>query len=365
MTKKDTKPPENKESKGVRETLSWLLDILTKASGIRMNFYKQQQMVAEDFVRKIKMDEKTGAIVESSEMYCAAHANLIFLTNQTIESFHGTLTAANYLSGKRRNLAKVCSILLDPRNDKGGIISTLRKGSLSLKTRSSVISIPRLEFFQEPDRSDLNRMFMPCFERFDICTKYSLDYWDTLKPVRNAYAHNYRFIFYNVSAPIDKPQFDEAGLGLLPQELDNSFTELLREDAIAVSDFMKDMVYVGFIQRMATGKLVSLLTMFERWIYRNMRNTIWNGDEPILPESVPYLSNNDRERYTEIRDTQQYNISIPKRRDYGKYDKENQENLHKRFLFELQSKGDKFAMTDIARGEIELKFQDKEEQNDA
>ena len=123
MGKTKTSVPDGNESKGTRETLSWMLDTLTRSSGIRLNFYKEQQKIAEEYSLKIQMDEETGAVVENAEPYCAAHANLIFLTNQTIESFHGTLTAANHLTRKKEDLKGVCSILLDPRNAKGGTIN--------------------------------------------------------------------------------------------------------------------------------------------------------------------------------------------------------------------------------------------------
>jgi len=81
---------------------------------------------------------------------------------------------------------------------------------------------------------------------------------------------------------------------------------------------MKNIKYVGFLQRLATGKLVSELTMFERWIYVNMRNRLWNNDVPVLSEKIPYLSVDDMKRYGEIRESQGYNFTIPKRNDYAK-----------------------------------------------
>jgi len=276
-----------------------------------------------------------GNIIENTEPYCAAQANLLFLTNQTIETFHGILTASYYLSGKKPDLAKVASILLDPTNDKGGIISILKTKTLSHKLRSSLLSIPRIDLIQEPDKSNLNQIFAPHFDRFELCCKYSIQYWDILKPVRDAYAHNYRFIFYNVSASEEKPQFDEAGLGLLPRTIENDFT---------VSEMMKDMIYVGFIQRLATGKLVSVMTMYETWIYNNMRNRIWNKNTPVLPDIVPNLSTEDEERYAKIRESFDYDFIIPGRTDVSKYDKEEQENLHIRFLCDMQSLGDSFKI---------------------
>jgi hypothetical protein len=354
--KSNLEPPKNNESKGARETLSWMLDILTKASRVRKNFYKQQQRIAEEFTRSIKIDGATGAVVENADSYCAAHANLLFLTHQTIESFHGTLTAASSLS-RKSDFLKVCSILLDPTNDKGGIISKLKKGSLSSKARSSMMAIPRIDRFPEPDRSELNRMLISCFARFDLYAKYSIEYLRLLKSVRDVYAHNYRFIFFDISAPPDKPQFDESVVGLLPRTIDES----LSDERISASALMTNMKYVGFLQRLATGKLVSELTMFEQWIYMNMRNRIWNNNVPVLPEQMPYLSMDDIEMYSKIRESQGYNFVIPKRNDYAKYNKDKQEALHKRFLFDLQSQGDDFKLKDLQGREIPLKFSIPEE----
>ena len=344
------------ESEGAKETLSWMLDILNKASRVRKNFYKQQQNVAEEFTRKIKIDDATGAVIENTDSYCAAHVNLFFLAHQTIESFHGTLTAANSLS-RNADLLKVCSILLDPTNCKGEIISKLKRGSISPKSRLSMMALPRIDRFQEPDKSELNRMLASCFTRFEVYAKYSIKYLDLLKPVRDVYAHNYRFIFYDVSAPPKRPQFDESAVGLLPRVID----KFLSKDNISASALMKNIKYVGFLQRLATGKLVSELTMFERWIYVNMRNRLWNNDVPVLSEKIPYLSVDDMKRYGEIRESQGYNFTIPKRNDYAKYSKKKQEQLHKRFLFELQSQGDKFQLIDLQNRKIPLKFLDAEE----
>lgn len=349
--KSNSEPPKDNESKGARETLSWMHDVFTKASKVRKNFYKQQQKIAEESTRAIKIDNATGAVVENVESYCVAHANILFLTHQTIEIFHGTLTAADSLS-RKADFLKVCSILLDPTNDKGAIISKLKDGSLSPKARSSMMAIPRIDRLPEPDRSELNRMLISCFARFDLYAKYSIEYLSLLKPVRDVYAHNCRFIFYDTSTPPDKPQFDESVVGLLPRTIDES----LSDDSISASALMTDMKYVGFLQRLAAGKLVSELTMFEQWIYMNMRNRLWNNDVPVLPEKMSYLSMDDIEMYSKIRESQGYNFVIPKRNDYAEYNKEEQEALHKRFLFDLQSQGDEFKLTDLQGREIPLKF---------
>ena len=275
-------------SKGTRETLSWLLDILRKAAIVRTTYYREQMKAAEEWATKAEMDDATGAITGNTEPYCAAHANLIFLTYQTIEAFHGVLTASDYISSRNPDLTKVGSILLDPTDDKGGIISKLRTRTLSDKLRSSLLSIPRIDLMEEPMKSNLTKILTPYFNRFTLCCKYSIQYWDILKPIRDAYAHNYRFIFYNVSAAEEKPQFDEAGLGLLPRTIENDFT---------IPNMMKDMIYVGYIQRFATWKLVSVLTMYETWIYENVRNRIWNKNAPVLPDFVPNLSDYDKRRY--------------------------------------------------------------------
>ncbi|MFW9886753.1 MAG: hypothetical protein ACFFER_01135 [Candidatus Thorarchaeota archaeon] len=352
----NSEPPKDNESKGARETLSWMLDILTKASKVRKNFYKKQQKIAEESARAIKIDIATGAVVENADSYCAAHANLLFLTHQTIESFHGTLTAASSLS-RKADFLKVCSILLDPTNDKGGIISRLKEGAFSSKDRFSMMAIPRIDRFSEPHRSELNRLLTSCFTRFDLYARYSIEYLSILKSARDVYAHNYRFIFPDVAAPPEKPEFDESVVSLLPRTIDES----LSDDSISPSTLMTDMKYVGFLQRLATGKLVSELTMFEQWIYMNMRNRLWNNDAPVLPENVPYLSKDDLEMYSKIRESQGYDFVIPKRTDYGEYNKNEQELLHKRFLFDLQSQGDKFKLRNLAGREIPLKFRIPEE----
>ncbi len=344
-----------KSSDGKRETLSWLLDILRRAAIVRMKHYLEQMKAAEEWVKKVEMDDATGAIIGSTDPYCAAHANLIFLANQTIEAFHGVLAASYYLSRKNPDLTKVGSILLDPTNDKGGIISLLRKKTMSDKVRFSLLSFPRIDNMQEPVKGDLTKILTPYFKRFEVCCRYSIQYWNILKHVRDAFAHNFRFIFYNVSAAEEKPQFDEAGLGLLPRTIENDFT---------VPNLMKDMVYVGYIQRFATKKLVSTMTMYETWTYVNMRNRIWNNNTPVIPDFVPILSKDDHERYAKIRESFGYDFEIPGRTDLSRYNKEEQENLHKRFMSDMQSFGDTFTLIDTDGRHLNLEFINEEKQVD-
>ncbi len=345
--------------KGDKSILSWILDVLTKASKVRRNFVIRQIQLADEFASKMKMDSVSGELTENTELYCAAHANLVFLLNQTIESFHGALTASDYLIRNPSDYRVVRLILLDPRTHKGGIKSTLQRDSLSAKMRSNLCSLPRLDGFEEPDRSELIRMFDPCFERFELCTKYSVFLRDMLKNVRNVYAHNFRFVFFDISVPESKPLFDETSLGFLSEGANDE----MQDDAsiseeIRVHDVLRDIFYVGAKQRWATVKMTTRLVMFERWIFQNMRNCLWNNDTPVLPREVPYLAPDDSDRYNEIRESQGYDFVIPKRAAYGRYDMKEQEEVYHEFLRKLQDLGEPTKVKDQMNREITLDFKE-------
>jgi hypothetical protein len=351
--------PSGAEPKGDREVLSWMLDVLTRASIARIGFLNYQRQIIQDIVKIIEIDKETGRITRFSELYCAAHSNLIFSTIQSIESFHGALTASDQLARNNSDLNVICKILLDPRDYKGGTISILQKKSLSYKMKCNLASIPRLDVFDESSRKELYKMFRPCFKRFELCGRYSSQYWKVLKPVRDIFAHNYRFVFFDGAMAKTRPQLDEALIGFVSNTENND--EVLDEGEIRVKDLLRNLVFVGALQRWASTKLISHLGMFERWIYQNMRSRIANNDNPVLPEAVPFMESKYIERYNEIRAAQAYDFTVPKREAYGEYNKQKQEEMHHRFLKELQDLGEQITMHDPNGRELKLQFLDRQE----
>jgi hypothetical protein len=363
------------EPKGDREILSWILDVLRRASIARNQFFRHQAKLVDDVVRTTiskKVDEINR---EDWALYCAANLNVVFTAIQAIESFHGVLTASDYLARNPFDLKGVRSILLDPTDHQGGVISILQKKSLSPKMISSLTSIPRLDKFENPTRSELFRIFLPCLERFELCCKFSYKYSQILKPVRHVYAHNYRFVFFDEAVPEKQSQFDETVLGFLSRELSGQKNWLqktlsrlrirqphgnLHEDETRVHDVMQNLVFVGFYQRLASRKLISHLSFFETWIYVNMRKKLWNKGIPELPEILPYMATADLKKYEEIRESLKSDYSIPERAAYGKYDKKDQEKLHWTFLQQLQELGEEISMIDQFGNTKKLKFLDEE-----
>ena len=332
------------EPKGDREILSWILDVLTKAAAARKEFLSYQMDLTRSVVKtKIEYDSETLRITKNADLYCAFHSNLIFQTIQTIESFHGAIAASDFLSRNPSKHQDVRAVLFDPRNVKGGVISASKKKSYSPKMKYNYTSIPRINTFDKQVSKELSTMFKPCYRRFEACARYASQYWDILKPVRNVYSHNYRFVFFDAAVPEVRPHFDEGLLGYLSEDTseDNQ-----GNNAIRVHNVLPDLIFVGAFQRWASWKLISRLIMFERWIYQNMRSRIANNGVAVLPENVPYMAPEYFERYTEIINSQDYDFSIPKRQAYGKYEKSEQEKLHLGFLKALQDLGEPTMIVD-------------------
>ena len=76
--------PEPKTSK---EILSWLLDILRKASSSREIFFKHQANLVDDIIKETEVDDTYGRIIKNADLYLSANVNMIFSLVQSIESF--------------------------------------------------------------------------------------------------------------------------------------------------------------------------------------------------------------------------------------------------------------------------------------
>ena len=78
--------------------------------------------------------------------------------------------------------------------------------------------------------------------------------------------------------------------------------------------------------------------------------------DSVFPVGFPYHAKEDKELYNEIRESFGYDFSVPKRSDFGKYEKKEQENMHKQFLCDMQGLGDVFRLVTPDGKEIPLDF---------
>ena len=81
------------------------------------------------------------------------------------------------------------------------------------------------------------------------CVWYSQRFWDEYEDIRNIYAHNFRFIFFENVELEWTTIYDESILGFLKDTGD-----------------LPGMAFIGAGQRVAMGNLVNLLLELERWI---------------------------------------------------------------------------------------------------
>lgn len=185
--------PEYSESepKGDREVLSWVLDTFRRASIARQQFFNHQFKMVEGIVKKTLINVDSEISSRDWALYCAANLNIIFSVMQTIESYHGALTTSDFLARNPSSLERARSILIDPTDHQGGVISMLQRKALTPKMIANLTSIPRFDRYEKPINEKLTRIYQPCFQRFELCGRYSYKYSNMLKPVRHVYAHNY------------------------------------------------------------------------------------------------------------------------------------------------------------------------------
>ncbi len=100
------------------------------------------------------------------------------------------------------------------------------------------------------------------------------------------------------------------------------------------------MAFIGLTQRLAMGKLVSILATMERWIYSNMMFTVIHACQPVLPERVLLLDEESHHEYDRIRESKNYKLSVPRLAIKVDFAVDSQYELVIDFLHELTKWGD-------------------------
>jgi hypothetical protein len=272
-------------------------------------------------------------------MYDAISADFIFRAIATIESFQGAMAASWKLSSKGRvNLQKIFSILVNPKGHRKLIIGFLKKRPFSEETICRLFGFPLLTQLDMQITQDLRNLLKDVFIRLEATAWYSQRFLDEYRDIRNAYAHNYHFIFFQEYVPITKTGYDESILGFLKDS-----------DSI-----IGGMAYLGAKQRQVMGKLVFILSNLERWIYKNLKVTILNNCRHVLPPGIPYLDEEQRREYESIWKSQGYNYYGAPTYVDRKMNVEHQIDLVDEFFSVLQSWGYSFKVYSKDRKEFEF-----------
>jgi hypothetical protein len=314
------------EAESADEKLIWVLDQMIRSSNMREQYFIRINSFNSKFIEnEISLDPKLGIVSKNKDMYGAIHVDYIFRVMGAIESFQGALAAAWRLSTKKSSdLEKVLKILINPVGPKGGIVTSSRKSSLSEQKKCRYSSIPLIGKEDKLTASKLRIYLKETFDRIESGMFYSQRFWDEYRVVRDVYSHNYRFVFHDHVIPGRKAMYDESIIGVIQNP----------------NDLVGDMAFIGFFQRIAMRKLVSILSKLERWIYANMMLTVVNNCQPVLPKYIPFLDKKRHQEYDRIRETKNCKLTIPRLAIKGKFAVDSQWELIIDFLVELNKWGE-------------------------
>ncbi len=282
----------------IDEKLIWVLEQMIRSSRVRYAHFMDLSKYTSDFVaNKVGKDLETGIISENRDLYNAICVDSVTKTLGGIESFQGALSAAYEFTSKNGpNLEKVLPILIDPEGNRGGIQTLSQKNSLSKWNLCRLSVFPKTKGFEKSVTEKLDLVVKDCFMRMEKTIQYAQRFWEEYKVVRDIFSHNYRFVFHQYVVPYWKPEYDESIIGLIRDQ----------------DDLVSGMVWVGAEQRLAMSHLLRITSVFEQWIYSNLRESIANDSKPTLPTYIPYLDSTQQSAYSSLRDSLKYTYEIPR-----------------------------------------------------
>jgi hypothetical protein len=306
------------------ERLAWVMTTMIDSSHAREEYFKYRKQCNEEFIRDKVQHDALGVPVKNARVYGAIHADYIFFTMSAIESFQGAMAAAMELAkAVEPDLNRIIRIVIHPRGQRQKVQKILDSQQISDDVVCQLVGIPLLDTFPSSIRTHLRNLMLPAFERVRIVGHYSQKYWKTLRTVRNVYAHNFRFIFFDKIVPPRQQDYDQYVIG----NLDIS-------DELIANTF-----FVGGYQRMAMGELGLLLGGIERWIYENIQTAALNAGRLTLPKRIPELNKKQWNDYRRIWQEQGYKLREPIEIERAPVDVDEQIALHLTFLDYLKKWG--------------------------
>ncbi len=282
-----------------KERLTLILWLMKRATQSRIQYLIHRNELNERFIKEnVKFDDATALPKTHRTIYEATHIEYIFSGIQAVETLEGVLHTAYQLTHeKEKNMEKVIRLILNPDKKQRKIRKKFRDlltdDEISDDVICDMMALPQLDSFSNSDQSTLQRILKPTFLVSRRLIQFSQSYNDMFRIIRNVFAHNYRFLF-----------FDEISTKVQPQT-EQSIVSFLKHD-----DLSKGYnILLDPFQRAACYWLALQLAELERWVLENIRNYVLNDLRPILPEFPKYIVNdNDLEEYKRIRLVQQYDL---------------------------------------------------------
>ncbi len=280
-----TPPPKTPEEK-----LLHVIGIMRTATKTRMEYFAYRHEQNVKYLDE-NIDRTTGKLPSKNGLYESIHADYVFSAIQGIETLHGALlTTYTLMTTREPNLKNVTASLINPGRKLDTIQDLLSEGSLNHQDICNLSAIPYPDSFSSPEKNFLERVFAPTFERISDLCYYSQAFLDTFKPVRNVFAHNFRFVYFDDVTSKIKTSMAESILGFLePQNIE-----------------INNLLLIGDLQRIVFPILVSELGNLEYNVLTGLRDFVLNNMKPVLPRKIVDLNENDKNEYMRIFNSQGY-----------------------------------------------------------
>jgi hypothetical protein len=316
-------PPETPEEKLVH-----VLGIMKNATRTRLRYFNYRHEQHEKYLsEKVEFDKETNLPVSKDRVFEAIHVDYTFSAIQAIETLHGVLLVAYMLMNNNySNLEDAISTLINPGSKLDIIHNILSNETLSRLDICNISAIPYLDSFNSQEQEFLERVLAPTMHRISDLCKYSQAFLDLFKPVRNVFAHNFRFIFFDEVVASEKSNMAETIVGFL------------EPGNVAINNIL----LIGYVQKLAFRELVLALGVLELNILVGLVDFVLNGLKPVLPRRLVIEKNNpDLSEYTKFWNSQGYNFPDPRRNGAGRGDIGIQKGLYHDFMNYVTKKMDR------------------------
>ncbi len=305
-------PPANT----LEEKLLHVIGIMRTATETRMVYFNYRHGQNRKYLDEY-IDRTTGKLPRKNGLYESIHADYVFSAIQGIETLHGALfTTYTLMTNNEPNLKDVTTSLINPGRKLETIQDLLSKGSLNHQDICNLSAIPHLDSFSSPERNFLERILAPTFERISNLCFYSQAFLDIFKPVRNVFAHNFRFVYFDEVTSKEKASMTESVLGFLePGNIE-----------------INNLLLIGDLQRIVFPELIRELGNLEFNVLTGLRDFVLNNMKPVLPRNIVDLNEDDKSEYNRIFNSHGYHWENIQREGEGVGDIGVQKGLYHDFM---------------------------------
>jgi len=316
MSKKGSRTMYFPMPKTPKDKLLHVIGIMINATKSRLSYFEYQHLLNEKYL-KDKVDKETGQPISKNRIYETIHVDYIFSAIQAIETLYGSLDATyTLMTASNTDLDKVTAGLINP----GGRIHTVheivsREPLEDIDIRH-IAAIPNVDSFDSTDQAFLERILAPTFDRIRNLCHYASAFWDIFKPVRNVFAHNFRFVFFDEVKTEIRPMIAETIVGFL------------EPDNIEINNIL----LIGSLQRMVFRELVLAMSNFELNVLVGLKDLVLNNLNPVLPRRIADINEKDSEKYKAFWNSQRYDFPDSRMTGIGVGDIGIQKGLYHDFM---------------------------------